>query len=149
MPETSSNPSFSLCSLSEPMGMLVACLPSRVLRDDLGLASSGSPASTPFLSVCELLKRTCCPSAEGGSGIQSSSFRAPFSRYLAPGFVVPDEPRDNLLGLEPGCLQAQTAVGHSPLHPRLAIQRGVSVQCLVHLLELPFQVIQEFLPVLM
>jgi hypothetical protein len=52
-------PSFSLCSLSEPVGVLVACLPSRVLRDDLGLSSSGSPASTPFLSERELPKRTC------------------------------------------------------------------------------------------
>jgi hypothetical protein len=59
MPETSSNPSFSLSSLSEPVGVLVACLPSRVLQDDLGLSSSSSPASTPFLSERELPKLTC------------------------------------------------------------------------------------------
>jgi hypothetical protein len=43
MPETSSNSSFSLCSLSEPVGVLVVCLSSGVLRDDLGRSSSGSP----------------------------------------------------------------------------------------------------------
>ncbi len=49
MPETSSNPSFKLCSLSEPVGVLVVCFPSRVLRDDLGLSSSSSPvAALPF-----------------------------------------------------------------------------------------------------
>jgi hypothetical protein len=58
MPETSSSPSFSLCSLSEPVGVLVACLPSRALRDDQGLSSSGSPAPASFLSGRRLPKRT-------------------------------------------------------------------------------------------
>jgi hypothetical protein len=58
MPETSSSPSFSLCSLSEPVGVLVACLPSRVLFEDRGLSSSGSPAPASFLSESKLPKRT-------------------------------------------------------------------------------------------
>ncbi len=58
MPEISSGPSFSLCSLSEPVGVLVVCLPSRVLLEDLGLSSFGSPALTSFLSKRRLPKRT-------------------------------------------------------------------------------------------
>ncbi len=58
MPEISSGPSFSLCSLSEPAGVLVVCLPSRVLLEDLGLSSSGSPVPALFLSNCRLPKRT-------------------------------------------------------------------------------------------
>ncbi len=48
MPETSSSPSFSLCSLSEPVGVLLACLPSRVFFEDRGLSSSGSPTLASF-----------------------------------------------------------------------------------------------------
>ncbi len=58
MPETSSSPSFSLCSLSDPVGVLVACLPPRVLLEDRGLSSSGSPAPASFLSERMLPKRT-------------------------------------------------------------------------------------------
>ncbi len=58
MPETSSSPYFNLCSLSEPAGVLVVCLPSRVSLEDLDLSSSGSPAPALFLSKRRLPKRT-------------------------------------------------------------------------------------------
>jgi hypothetical protein len=56
MPEISSGPSFSLCSLSDPAGVLVVCLPSWIPLEDLGLSSSGSPASV--LPSRRLSKRT-------------------------------------------------------------------------------------------
>jgi hypothetical protein len=58
IPETSSSPSFSLCSLSEPVGVLMACLPSQVLFEDRGLSSSGSPTPASSLSERKLPKRT-------------------------------------------------------------------------------------------
>jgi hypothetical protein len=67
MPETSSNPSFNLCSLSDPVGVLVVCFPSRVLRDDLGLSSSGSPVAALPFSQSWLPKRTCWLVAPGRS----------------------------------------------------------------------------------
>ncbi len=59
IPEISSGPSFSLCSLSDPVGVLVACLPSLMPLEDLGLSSSGSPAPASFLFNRRLSKRTC------------------------------------------------------------------------------------------
>jgi hypothetical protein len=58
MPEISSGPSLSLCSLSDPAGVLVACLPSWMPLEGLGLSSSGSPAPASFLSNRRLSKRT-------------------------------------------------------------------------------------------
>ncbi len=68
--------------------------------------------------------------------------------HMAPGFVIFEEPCDHLLRLEPGRFQMQAAVGHLPLHCQLALLWGVGVQRLAHLLELLFQVFQEFLAVL-
>jgi hypothetical protein len=62
--------------------------------------------------------------------------------------MVSEQPRDDLLGLESSSLQTQAAVCHLPLHLGLTVHRGVGAQLLVHLLELPFQVIQELLAVL-
>jgi hypothetical protein len=58
MPDISSGPSFSLCSLSDPAGVLVACLPSWMALEDLGLSSSGSPAPASFLPNRRLSKQT-------------------------------------------------------------------------------------------
>ncbi len=58
MPEISSGPSFSLCSLSDPVGVLVACLPSWMPLEDLGLSSSGSPVPASFLPNRRLSKQT-------------------------------------------------------------------------------------------
>ncbi len=58
MPEISSGPSFSLCSLSDPVGVLVVCLPPWLPLEDLGLSSSGSPEPASFLPSRRLSKRT-------------------------------------------------------------------------------------------
>ena len=62
--------------------------------------------------------------------------------------MVPEQPRDDPLGLVSGRLQAQATVRHLPLHPGLAVHQGVGVQLLVHLLEFFLEVIQELLAVL-
>ncbi|MFN9901026.1 MAG: hypothetical protein ACK55Z_20050 [bacterium] len=74
--------------------------------------------------------------------------RSAFPRHMTPGVMIPEQPRDNFLGLIPGRFQAQAAVCQLPLDPGLAVYRGVGVQLLVHLLEFPLQVIQELLAVL-